>query len=173
MVVHIVESSINGNSRIELRRNVVNLFLQEEPGTGKGPATSRYIYYVEKIANGNRIYLTRPAYLNKGFDFVVAVENTSFSSGRNVPSQEDVFRDLVKKKKENPSSYERLYRAICSVYDCKSPEDELKALNDLKFTSGFSIELLLKVIKWLLIEQDVTYWNWSGRSMFKSRVDEI
>lgn len=77
---------------------MVNLFLEEEPGTGKGPETSKYIYYVEKLADGNRVYLNRPAYLNKGFDFIIAVENTTFSNRKNIPRQDDIFRDLAKKK---------------------------------------------------------------------------
>lgn len=48
--------------------------MEEEPGMGAGNDSSKYTYYVETLADGNRVYLTRPAFLNKGFDFVIRVE---------------------------------------------------------------------------------------------------
>lgn len=56
-------------SRAELRRIVVSQFLKEEPGLGGGSDASHYHYHVEVLSDGRRIYLTRPAYLKKGFDF--------------------------------------------------------------------------------------------------------
>jgi hypothetical protein len=49
----------------------------------------------------------------------------------------------------------------------------LKDLKDVKFQSGFSVELILKVLKWFFIEQDIRDWNYSGRGMFKSGLDYI
>lgn len=43
---------------------------------------------------------------------------------------------------------------------------------NLHFNVGQPIETILKVVKWLFIEQDVTYWNWSGRSMLYSGLRE-
>ena len=37
---------------------------------------------------------------------------------------------------------------------------------------GFSLEVVLKVLKWLWIEQDIRYWNYSGRQMLKASVDK-
>ena len=31
--------------------------------------------------------------------------------------------------------------------------------------TGIEIEGILKLVKWLFLEQDVTYWNYSGRAM--------
>jgi len=33
---------------------------------------------------------------------------------------------------------------------------------------GYPIDLILGVVKWLFIEQDVRYWNYSGRAMLFS-----
>lgn len=35
----------------------------------------------------------------------------------------------------------------------------------IDFSDGFSVDMILKVLKWLFIEQDIRYWNYSGRDM--------
>ena len=57
----------NYASRAELRKIVVFKFLEEKPGLGRGDDASHYRYNVETLSDGRRIYLTRPAYLKKGF----------------------------------------------------------------------------------------------------------
>jgi hypothetical protein len=173
MSVHVLEISITGSSRIELRRKVIDQFFKEEAGTGAGDKTSRYTYYVEKLKDGSRVFLTRPAYLKKGFDFVIRVEGKSFSNGKDNPSHDDIFKDLEQKRRENPQLYTRLHEAMIRVHSCEEPEEVLGDINDLRFESGFSAELILKVLKWFFIEQDIRDWNYSGRGMFKTRLDEI
>jgi len=34
-----------------------------------------------------------------------------------------------------------------------------------QFINSIEVETVLKLIKWLFIEQDVTYWHFSGRNM--------
>jgi hypothetical protein len=159
--------------RHELRRKVIEQFLLEQPGTGTGYETSKYTYYVEKLKDGNRIYLTRPAYLKKGFDFLIHVEEKVFMTGKDFPKHDDIFEDLKKKKKENPELYKRLHEAMCRVWNCEDPEKVLQGLENLEFKTGFSVELILKTLKWLFIEQDIRDWNYSGRGMFKSELDRI
>ena len=174
MPTHELTIRINGSlPRRELRKKVVEQFLLEEAGTGRGKETSRYIYYVEELNDGSRIYLTRPAWLKKGFDFLIHVENQVFMNGQDNPKHDDIFEDLEKKKTENATLYKRLHEAMTRVYKCEDPSEVLKDLGDLKFQSGFSVELILKTIKWFFIEQDIRDWNFSGRAMFKSRLDEI
>jgi len=159
--------------RRELRKKVVEQILLEEAGTGRGEKTSKYIYYVEELEDGSRIYLTRPAYLKKGFDFLIHVKDKVFMNGKDNPKHDDIFEDLRKKKKENPILYKRLHEAITRVYSCEDPSEVLKEFSDLKFKSGFSFELILKTLKWFFIEQDIRDWNYSGRAMLKSGLDEI
>jgi len=68
----------NYTSRTDLRKIVVSQFLEEDPGLGRGNEASRYRYNVEILSDDRRIYLTRPAYLKKGFDFRINVEGTVF-----------------------------------------------------------------------------------------------
>ena len=174
MPSHEITITINGSlPRKELRRKVVEQFLSEEPGTGTGDKTSRYTYYVEKLQDGRRIYLTRPAYLKKGFDFLIHVEGKVFMTGKDFPKHDDIFEDLKKKREENPILFKRLHEAMTRVYNCQDPEELLKDLDNLKFKSGFTVELMLKTLKWFFIEQDIRDWNYSGRGMFKARLDRI
>jgi hypothetical protein len=50
------------------------------------------------------------------------------------------------------------------IFTC---ELELKdaPLDNINFKSGFPCDLILAVLKWLFIEQDIRYWNYSGREM--------
>ena len=42
----------------------------------------------------------------------------------------------------------------------------------LSFKTGLPVDHIVKVIKWLFIEQDITYWNTSGRSMLMNHLLE-
>lgn len=64
----------NSGTRNEVRMRVVEKLAEEEPGIGSGNLASKYIYYVEQLSDGNRVYLQRPANLHNGFDFLVCVE---------------------------------------------------------------------------------------------------
>jgi len=163
----------NYTSRVELRKLVVYKFLEEEAGLGRGDDASHYRYNVETLSDGRRVYLTRPAYLKKGFDFRINVEGTVFQTGHEYPKHDDIFNDLRLKRAENPATGRRLHQAIERVYNCEDPNDILSEYADIKFNTGHPLDLILKVIKWFLIEQDIRDWNYSGRQMFKNGIDEI
>lgn len=166
--------NINGSlPRNDLRKAVIDEFLKEQPGTGKGNKRSHYTYYVEILSNGNRIYLTRPAWNKMGFDFVIHVENMIFSNGKDNPSHDDIFNDLRKKKNSSKDGYKILHNAINDVYNCKDPNSVLSNIDNLSFNVGYDVDMILKVVKWFFIEQDIRYWNYSGRTMFKKGVDGI
>ena len=139
--------------------------MKEKPGEGKGELCSHYIYFVEELQDGNRVFLKRPAVLNKGFDFTVHIENQNFGKNRSttMPSHKVILHDLAKKKKENPKQYKIVDGLIDDYFECR--ELDMDVVKKLKFKKGYPIETILKAIKWLFIEQDVTYWNWTGRNM--------
>jgi hypothetical protein len=168
-----ISFTLTANNREDIRNELVNLFLQEQAGTGKGDDTSVYIYEVETLQNGETIYLKRPARLNKGFDFEVNVSNTSFGTGRRttMPSYQHIHDDLLLKKDEDPIEFTKLKGTIEKIYLCQNVTDA--EMLGFAFTRGFPTDLLLKVIKWLFIEQDITYWNWSGRGMFYSYLSSL
>ena len=59
--------------------------------------------------------------------------------------------------------YKKLYELLKKVFECQ----DIKEIeySELHFEFGLSPEHILKVIKWLFIEQDIAYWNYSGRNM--------
>lgn len=156
----------NIGSRNTIRMKVVNIFSAEQPGHGKGELASKYTYYVETLSNNQRIYLKHPAYLHNGFDFVVCIEGINFNPfgrKRNYPTHNDIIDDLREKYYEDPQKYEILFVALSATHACAYIE--LEPIYALQFKSGFSCELLIKTLKWLFIEQDIRYWNYSGRDM--------
>lgn len=84
---------------------------------------------------------------------------------------------LLSLKKENINDFNLMMKAIEEIYNCKDSIDILnlnsyKSLND-KRIDGLEYETILKVIKWLFIEQDITYWSFSGRSMLYNYLSEL
>lgn len=156
----------NEGSRNDVRSRVISLFMQEAPGTGQGDLATHYRYYVERLADGSRIYLDRPAFLHNGFDFLVSVENTIYNPAKkrlkNSPAHEDIAQDLLMKRQANPVLYRSLYQALYSVFQCHDLPENI--YQDLHFDVGLSAENILKVMKWLFIEQDIRYWNYAGRN---------
>jgi len=162
-------------NRNDLRKIVIDKFIKEKAGSGNAEKTAKYKYFVERLSSGDRVYLTRPVPLNKGFDFIIHVENHVFINGKDNPKHEDISDDLRVKKQANSEAYRKLIQALEEVYLCKDPDDMISKYKKYSsvFKQGLSFELILKVVKWLFIEQDIRYWNWSGRSMFMSGIRNI
>lgn len=167
-----VDFELRSKSRDELRKQTVNKFLSEKGGywkEGKKHVT-RYRYYVETLKDGRKIYLLRPTFLNKGIDFQVWVEKMEEDIDKR-PSHQTVFKDLEIKKIDNPNDFPMLLSAIVDVWNCHEPDDVLQN-RKMVFKKGLEVELLLKILKWLFIEQDITYWNYDGRGMLKLAIEE-
>lgn len=162
----IIQFFSNEGSRNEVRKRVVEKLFKEEPGRGTGDEASHYKYYVETLSTGDRIYLKRPANLHNGFDFLICVENQNYSKPgerkRNYPKHDDLIADLQKKKEADPAMYKKLYNLIKRVYECHEVCD--KEIDDVSFSVGFATDHVVKVFKWFFIEQDIRYWNYSGRA---------
>lgn len=173
----IIPITIVENTRADYRRTLTELFLNETPGVTGTP--SKYEYNVETDNAGNRIYLKRPTNLNKGFDFEVHVSNTRFrhidKNGRikhnTRPSHDNIIEDLTKKKAENLAQFTLLLTVIDRIFNCI--EIDYQEYNAFSFQQGYAVDMICKCIKWLFIEQDITYWNWSGRYMLYNKIKNI
>lgn len=166
-----IEEDFNFN-RNKLRQLVIKKMWEELPGYGRQEKTAHYIYYVEKLSDSNRVLLTRPAIQKLGFDYIIRVENYQFMNNRNNPKHDDILNDLKRKKSKDLENYKQLIDLINSVYLCHDPEDILVS-TQIFFSNGYPIDLILKVCKWFFIEQDIRYWNYSGRTMLKESIDKI
>lgn len=172
-----IEKVINHNfsNKSDYRRNLILEFLNEDPGSSTHK--TNYCYFVEQLSDGRKIYLKRPTYLNKGMDFEVRVEGTNFRYGKygntistgNRPSHREIHDDLWRKNQESPEKFEIVRDLVNKIYNC----EPFSIPNDLEFETGHSLEVVLYSLKWLFIEQDITYWNKSGREMFYNGLLEI
>lgn len=174
MPLNEIEYSLVGRDRITIRKEIAELFISETPGTGKEDNCSRYHYYVEKY-NDYQIVLKRPTGLNKGLDFTVNIFGMFFRKNRRYqnPSHQDIISGL-KYAKKNYDNYKLIKDLINKIYNCESVSFD--CLKNVFFLDGDKVErpiaLLLLAIKWLFIEQDITYWNWSGRNMLMNKLKE-
>ena len=161
------------SDRSGVRKQIIEEFLKEDPGRGKGELTTRYRYITKILEDRREVFLSRPANFNNGFDFTVNVSLTNFNKGLKKrastrPTHSNILDDLKIKKEENEAKYYTLFSRIELIYQSQDVETGF-----FDFISGHSTELLLECIKWLFIEQDVTYWNYSGRAMFFNAIKEI
>ena len=166
------------NSREDVRRKVVLEFLDEKFGTGKGELTSRYNYTVEQFSEYS-VILRRPATLNWGFDFVVETPGIYYKQegGRRHqnPSHKDIVQILHQVKNNiGVDKYERVKNLIWEIFSLK--DFNINDISDISFFDADGIarplSILLLAIRWLFIEQDITYWNTSGRSMLMNHLLE-
>lgn len=165
---------IKATDRAGVRAEVFQHWINEKPGTQI--IRNTYRYDVEQLADGNKIYLTRPARLNKGADFIIYCEGfTKWKNGNcKPPRHEDLFLEFSKLAKTGPETYE-LLSSLRRIWECESSE---KVVDNLKLFKGkVQAERALLLAKWFFIEQDVTYWTDSGRHMlrdgFESRFGKL
>lgn len=156
-----------------LRFAVLTKWSQEKRGSAT--AFQRYRYDVETFANGGTIYLHRPAFKNKGCDFVVHCEpQIQRDDGKKIksPRHSDLIAELVELAKQVPSGQALLLSSIEEVWNCKSVANICKSLHQSFATPELMMrtERALKVAKWLFIEQDITDWNTSGRDMLMNGI---
>ncbi len=117
-----------------------------------------------------RIFLKRPAVLNKGVDFTVHVEDIRFrqkGASFDMPSHSDIVDDLIAKLNADPSIYSNIKELITDLYNCRNVTVQQCLQNSIN-AGLLTTDEVIMAVKWLFIEQDVTYWNWSGRNMLFS-----
>lgn len=168
---YIVNFTLNSTSRSQMRQDLITAFINEQPGTGNGNNASRYRYNVENLNANYSIFLKRPTMLNKGFDFTVNISGMTFKKKRiySNPSHTDIIDALTNCKNSFPTIYQNdIVSMINDIYNCKPVN--MSVLSGATFTDhqGVShpIEIILLAVKWLFMEQDCAYWNYSGRAMF-------
>jgi hypothetical protein len=113
--------------------------------------------------------------LNKGCYFVIYVENfLCYKNGNDKPPKHKDLLDDLKAKKQSLSKkdYVLLMNSVEKIYNLQSAKDAISLTKKLP-TQGWNYELLLKLLRWFFIEQDITYWAKSGRDMLYSVIKKI
>jgi len=168
--------------RAALRRSLVEAFLAEDPGTGKQDKTTRYTYVADTSPSGHDVELHRPALLNNGFDFTVRIPSLKISELRapwcSVPRHND-FKALLRQfASQDSAHYALLQEAIYAAWRCEPIEGQLENLQSFiadpkgEGLSSCPADVVALMAKWLFAEQDLTYWNQSGRLMLMQKLVE-
>lgn len=167
----IIEWRLRVNSPVLQCRALAERWLQEDEYTN-------YRYNVETCTDGCQVYLLRPTWLNKGFDFQVNLEgfrSTIKKARKNMaerPSHADILSDVQAKISGSPRIIEDLYSAIAAVFNCEEPDDVIGRFAVLRTVGeGLTIDKLLKILKWLFVEQDLTYWLHTGRNKLMHKLE--
>lgn len=131
-------------------------------------------YNVDELSDGTPVFLIRPAWLNKGYDFKVCVEGWD-TSPNPAPSHSEIYSDLYwKREHDDIESFNAICRAVLDIHEGASPSEVLdEYAGAFNFTVGRTPEALLKPLPWLFIEQDIRYWNYSGRNMTIELVEQL
>jgi hypothetical protein len=160
-------------ARHEIVRKVINIFIDaENQQRGKGV---KFRYPVENLSINKQLFIYRPGGLNKwNFDFKVEVTpELGLGKGRH----EEIASDLRNKKQENQQKFGGLLQVITEIYNCSENDVDrlLKNYTDLQraFQTGAKVDVLLKVVKWMFIMEDIVYWNYQGRSMLYNGLKEV
>lgn len=160
-------------SRHEIVREVVNTFIDSESQhRGKG---IKFRYFVENLSNNKKLFIFRPGGLNKwNFDFKVEVLE-EFGLGRG--THKEIVADFKNKKQENPKKFIILLDAVENLYNCSENNVDrlMKKYHNLQasFKRGARVDVLLKILKWMFIMEDIVYWNYQGRSMLFNAIKGI
>lgn len=161
-------------NRAHKRKALISCFLDELAGTGKDSKASRYEYTVETYGNYG-IYLKRPTRLNKGFDFTVNVTGVYFKKNRRYsnPSHSDIINALTACRDEFPEDYKNIKDAIIRIYNCEDVSLDCITAAFRDYDGNLHpIQIILLAVKWLFMEQDCAYWNYSGRKMLMDALAE-
>jgi hypothetical protein len=167
-------------TRHEIVQKVINIFINTEyQQRGKG---IQFRYPVEQLSSNlqllpvnTQLFIFRPGGLQKwNFDFKVDVTpDMGFGKGRH----EDIASDIRNKKRENPKKFSQLQQAISVICNCSENDvDQVLAKYpnlQTSFQTGAKVEVLLKVLKWMFIMEDIVYWNYEGRLKLYNYLKEI
>ena len=181
-----IKKTLTSTTRENIRKEITGWFLDEKCGTIQ--QVSRYEYIVEEFLIGDlkyEIYLRRPAFKNKGMDFVISVRRFkkrtfkhagskwSYKEELNRPSFESIY-ELLKNMQGSidVSAYLKTVYDTSANLDTTTIPDVLVTIR--KITNIFEMHLAVAILlfKWFFIEQDCTYWNYSGRELLHKELEE-
>ncbi|RKZ26428.1 hypothetical protein DRQ29_04910 [bacterium] len=146
--------------RHQIVKKVVNTFISTE--YNKKGKNIYFRYPVEKIKNGY-LFISRPGH-KKNFDFKVDIEK-EYGIGEGKHSE--IGKDLKNKKLENEKKFDNFIEALTDLFHCKENDVEklLRKYHLIRgFKTGAKVEILLKILKWMFIMEDIVYWDNEGRA---------
>ncbi|MFZ6017413.1 MAG: hypothetical protein ACOYU0_07415 [Nitrospirota bacterium] len=147
------------SGRFEIVKTVVTTFIEfEKDKKGKG---IEFRYHVEDLSNGEKLYIRRPG-VKWNFDFKVEIPTNC----RLEEDRHDQIAVLLRKMSEQDrEAFNRLWQIITNLYNCSNNDvDSMLAENPISYPEEPKADVLLKVVKWLFIMEDIIYWHYEGRA---------
>jgi len=146
--------------RFEIVKKAVTHFIKfEKDKKGKG---KEFRYPVEKLSIGGYLYIRRPG-VKWNFDFKVEIPpKCGLGKGRH----DQIALLLRKIRNSSESDFNEIWNIIRHLYHCTN-NDVDSMLNKTKIPYNIDnvvTDVLLKVIKWLFIMEDIIYWHYEGRA---------
>jgi len=126
------------------------------------------------LLNTNKLFIKRPGGLQKwNFDFkVIITPEMCMVRGTHA----DVVNDVINKKRENPNAMESFLLVLTIICNCDDNDvDKILAAHPnllTAFGSGARVDVLLKVLKWMFVMEDIVYWNYDGRMKLFNHIKE-
>ena len=137
------------------------------------------LYEVENLKDGSKIVINKPGgkrsfgRLSKN-DFMVFVYHPD-NNELWLISHDEIYEDIQIKLTSNLGFGVKVIDALKQVCNGEEPDDVLKDYNfeDVSDTDDLSVELLLKVYKWIWGQEDVNYPNGEGRWLSMNALIEL
>jgi hypothetical protein len=145
--------------RFEIVKAVVSAFIEfEKNKKGKGIG---FRYPVEDLSTGEKLYIRRPG-VKWNFDFKVEIpERYGLGDGRH----DQIALLLRKTKQRGEQEFSKLWQMITNLYSCLNNDvDSMLREYPISYMEEPRVDVLLKVIKWLFIMEDIIYWHYEGRA---------
>ena len=166
LTYQIMLKEINRNARKEgiLNDSIGILITRPELPTGKDILNSLEYYHFRTGKSVNFYLPGYGAYWNSDYPdskVVTTIDKVNWLFSNQMFAL--FIEDLEKKYNEDKLKYQQLYELMEKVYLCQDIDS--CSYEFIDFSDGFSVDMILKVLKWLFIEQDIRYWNYSGRDM--------
>ena len=143
--ITILDLNVDGLDRGQIRSKILDTWNAESQGSGI------YRYNVETCSDNSRIYLLRPARLNKGCDFAIVSENfLKFKNGNDKPPKHDDIFNLIRDILENNIiSKDEFQLSAERVYNCENISEVLSTYPNLLSTPNCKAERAVKLLKWI------------------------
>lgn len=151
----IIPQQIN---RDEIVKKVIIAFIDFEKNKNRRGIEFRYP--VENLSICKQLYIHRPG-MKLNFDFKVEIpKNCGIKKG----THEEIASILRKIKGKNENEFNNMWKIISHLYHCENNNVDCLLEQYPVSLDSPPPDVLLKVIKWLFIMEDIIYWNHEGRA---------
>ena len=141
-----------------VKKIVTHLIEFEKDKKGKG---IEFRYPVEKLSIGEKLYIHRPG-VKWNFDFKVEIPpNCGLEEGRH----DQIALLLRNMRNYSEDEFNEIWNIVGNLYHCTNNDvDSMLNKISISHIGNIAPDVLLKVIKWLFIMEDIIYWHYEGRA---------